>query len=81
MRAEIEGQYWRALAAIAGLAERVCSGQRAKRFRGTAVLPNFFRRSAGPGWALVGDAGYHKDPETAQGITDALRDAEGLAGH
>jgi 2-polyprenyl-6-methoxyphenol hydroxylase-like FAD-dependent oxidoreductase len=34
------------------------------------------RRSWGPGWALVGDAGYYKDPITAHGITDALRDAE-----
>jgi 2-polyprenyl-6-methoxyphenol hydroxylase-like FAD-dependent oxidoreductase len=39
----------------------------------------FFRRSAGPGWALVGDAGYFKDPITAHGITDALIDAEHLA--
>jgi flavin-dependent dehydrogenase len=41
--------------------------------------PGFFRRSAGPGWALVGDAGYFKDPITAHGITDALIDAEYLA--
>jgi 2-polyprenyl-6-methoxyphenol hydroxylase-like FAD-dependent oxidoreductase len=41
--------------------------------------PGFFRRSAGPGWALVGDAGYFKDPITAHGITDALIDAEHLA--
>src|SRR4029077_4696040 len=33
----------------------------------------------GPGWALVGDAGYFKDPLTAHGMTDALRDAELLA--
>lgn len=39
----------------------------------------FFRRAWGPGWALVGDAGYFKDPLTAHGITDALRDAELLA--
>jgi flavin-dependent dehydrogenase len=39
----------------------------------------FLRRSAGPGWALVGDAGFFKDPLTAHGITDALRDAELLA--
>jgi len=39
----------------------------------------FFRRSQGPGWALVGDAGYFKDPLTAHGITDALRDAELVA--
>ncbi|MDP3460374.1 MAG: NAD(P)/FAD-dependent oxidoreductase [Hyphomonas sp.] len=37
------------------------------------------RQATGPGWALVGDAGYFKDPITAHGITDALRDAEMLA--
>ncbi len=42
-------------------------------------LPGFFRQSAGPGWALVGDAGHFRDPITAHGITDALRDAEILA--
>jgi menaquinone-9 beta-reductase len=41
--------------------------------------PGFLRRSHGPGWALVGDAGYFKDPITAHGITDALRDADLLA--
>ena len=39
-------------------------------------MPNFFRTPYGPGWALVGDAGYTKDPITAQGISDAFRDAE-----
>lgn len=39
----------------------------------------FLRRAAGPGWALVGDAGFFRDPITAHGITDALRDAELLA--
>ena len=39
----------------------------------------FMRQACGPGWALVGDAGYFKDPLTAHGITDALRDAELLA--
>ncbi len=42
-------------------------------------IPGFMRRAWGPGWALVGDAGYFKDPITAHGITDALRDAELLA--
>ena len=45
-----------------------------------AALPNFFRKPYGPGWALVGDAGYQKDPITAQGIQDAFRDAELCAG-
>jgi menaquinone-9 beta-reductase len=39
----------------------------------------FLRQAYGSGWALVGDAGYFKDPLTAHGITDALRDAELLA--
>ena len=37
------------------------------------------RQSWGPGWALVGDAGYFKDPITTHGMTDGLRDAELLA--
>jgi flavin-dependent dehydrogenase len=46
---------------------------------GFAGHAGFYRRAHGPGWALVGDAGYFKDPLTAHGITDALRDAELLA--
>jgi len=46
---------------------------------GWNAVPGFVRRSWGPGWALVGDAGYFKDPITAHGMTDALRDAELLA--
>lgn len=50
----------------------------------TPIIPfagrkGFLRQAAGPGWALVGDAGYFKDPITAHGITDALRDASLLA--
>ncbi len=49
------------------------------RVFGTGDLPNFFVKPFGPGWTLVGDAGYHKDPVTAQGISDAFLDAEGMA--
>jgi 2-polyprenyl-6-methoxyphenol hydroxylase-like FAD-dependent oxidoreductase len=77
-RADIEGNYLKTLELAPGLAERVRQGKRAERFVGTADLPNFFRKPSGPGWALVGDAGYHKDPITAQGISDAFRDAEAL---
>jgi 2-polyprenyl-6-methoxyphenol hydroxylase-like FAD-dependent oxidoreductase len=42
-------------------------------------LPGYVRRSWGPGWALVGDAGYYKDPLSSHGLTDALRDAELLS--
>jgi flavin-dependent dehydrogenase len=41
--------------------------------------PNQLRQAFGPGWALVGDAGYHRDAVTAYGISDAFRDAELLA--
>jgi 2-polyprenyl-6-methoxyphenol hydroxylase-like FAD-dependent oxidoreductase len=42
-------------------------------------VPGYLRVPWGPGWALVGDAGYWKDPIGAHGLTDALRDAELLA--
>jgi 2-polyprenyl-6-methoxyphenol hydroxylase-like FAD-dependent oxidoreductase len=78
-RANIEGNYLATLELAPDLGERVRNGQRASRFMGTADLPNFFRHPVGPGWALVGDAGLHRDPITAQGIVDAFRDAELLS--
>lgn len=80
VRADIEGHFLAAVDLAPGLAARVRAGRRTERFRGTADLRNLYRRPHGPGWALVGDAGYHKDPITAQGISDAFRDAELLAG-
>ncbi len=61
------------------LAEAVKAATPAGRLYGFAGAPGFMRTAHGPGWALVGDAGYFKDPLTAHGITDALRDAEILA--
>lgn len=78
-RADIEGNFLAAVARVPGLADRVAAGERVERFRGTADVPNFLRTSHGPGWALVGDAGYHKDPCTASGITDAFVSAAMLA--
>ncbi|MFC6155080.1 NAD(P)/FAD-dependent oxidoreductase [Kribbella jiaozuonensis] len=49
------------------------------RMHGWAGAAGFFRQAWGPGWALVGDAGYYKDPITTHGMTDALRDAELLS--
>ena len=48
----------------------------AEPLRGTGALPNFFRTSCGPGWALAGDACHYKDPLIARGIADAFRDAD-----
>jgi flavin-dependent dehydrogenase len=80
VRADFEGAFLCALDEHApGLAERVRAGRREERFYGMADFSNFFRTPFGPGWALVGDAGYHKDPITAQGISDALAGAELLA--
>jgi flavin-dependent dehydrogenase len=61
-------------------AARVLAAPAAGRLHGWAGEPGFIRRSWGPGWALVGDAGYFKDPITTHGMTDALRDADLLAG-
>jgi flavin-dependent dehydrogenase len=72
---DIEGNYLRVLGLVPAFAERLRGARREERFAG-AALPNFFRKPYGPGWALVGDAGYHKDAITAQGISDAFRDAE-----
>ena len=60
-------------------AERVRAGRQAERFYGATDLPNFYRKPYGPGWALAGDAGLHKDPYLALGICDGLRDVEWLA--
>ncbi len=57
------------------LADRLRGARREAPFAGAAVS-NYFRKPYGPGWALVGDAGYNKDFITAQGIMDAFRDAE-----
>jgi len=74
-KADIEANYLKTLELAPEFAERVRAAKREERFAGGAV-PNFFRKPFGPGWALVGDAGYNKDPITAQGISDAFRDAE-----
>jgi flavin-dependent dehydrogenase len=64
---------------LADLPECIRAGRRETRVFGSADLPNFYRRPFGEGWALVGDAGYDKDPLTAQGISDAFQQAELLA--
>ena len=52
--------------------------KRETRFVGAAVA-NYLRRPFGPGWVLVGDAGYNRDFITALGMTDAFRSAEAVA--
>jgi flavin-dependent dehydrogenase len=76
VRAEIDRQFMAAVDEIPELSARVRSGRREEPFKGATDLPNFLRKPFGPGWALVGDAGCHKDPILALGMCDALRDAE-----
>jgi 2-polyprenyl-6-methoxyphenol hydroxylase-like FAD-dependent oxidoreductase len=72
---DIEANYLKTLELVPPFANRLRAAMREAPFLGTAV-PNYFRKPYGPGWALVGDAGYNKDFITAQGIHDAFRDAE-----
>ncbi len=65
--------------ALPALATRLRPGRVTAGMRGYVGLPNQVRRATGPGWALVGDAGYHRDPVTGHGMTDAFRHAELLA--
>jgi flavin-dependent dehydrogenase len=75
-RNDVEGNFLKSLEQAPDFAARVASGKRESRYWGAGDLAGFFRKPYGPGWALVGDAGYHKHPITAMGITDAFLDSE-----
>jgi flavin-dependent dehydrogenase len=77
-RGDVERHFFETLDTAPELAERVRAGRREERFLGAAV-PGYFRKPYGPGWILVGDAGYNTDYVTAQGISDAFLDAEACA--
>ena len=79
-RAGAEAAFGALLDAVpAPMSEAVRAGDATPRLHGWRGVSGYVRRSFGPGWALVGDAGYFKDPITTHGITDALRDAELLS--
>ena len=71
---DVEGHFLKLFDAVPAIADRIRGAKRVAPIAG-APVSNFFRKPYGPGWALVGDAGYNKDPITAQGINDAFRDA------
>ena len=79
LRRDVEGNFFAALDRLGDIGERARAAERVEKFVGSAELPNYLRKMYGPGWALVGDAGYHKDPAPADGISDAFRSAEYLA--
>jgi flavin-dependent dehydrogenase len=76
---DVEGNFLKTMDLDPEFAERVQAAKRESKFIGSADLPGYFRKPFGPGWVLVGDAGYHKNPITAMGINDAFRDAELVA--
>ncbi len=78
-RTDAERNYLAMFDLVPTFAERIAGARQLGRVVGAAV-PNFYRRPYGPGWALVGDAGYQRDFITAQGMQDAFRDAELCAG-
>ena len=67
---------WRAALEELAPGHPVVGARRVDRFHGWSGVPAYLREASGPGWLLVGDAGFFKDPMSTHGITDALRDAE-----
>lgn len=79
IRADIEANFARLVQTAPSVAERLQNAHREEKWYGTAGVPNYMRKPYGPGWALVGDAAYDRDPITAQGISDAFTEAEHLS--
>ena len=79
VRTDVDGSVQRTLELSPALAAKLRRGRRVRHYVGTADLPNYFRKPHGPGWALAGDAGHHRDPCGGYGISDAFRDADQLA--
>ena len=74
-RRDVEGNYMKVIELAPEFMARVRTATRETPIAG-AFVAGYFRKPFGPGWALVGDAGYNKDPITAQGIMDAFLDVE-----
>jgi 2-polyprenyl-6-methoxyphenol hydroxylase-like FAD-dependent oxidoreductase len=74
-KADAEGNFYKTLEQVPSFAARMRGARQVAPLLGGSV-PAWFRKPYGAGYALVGDAGYNKDPITAQGITDAFHDAE-----
>jgi len=79
VRADVPGAWHRLLRQVSPALADAVAPAAVGRHRSFPGRRAHFRRSAGQGWALVGDAGHYDDPATAHGITAALRDAELLA--
>jgi flavin-dependent dehydrogenase len=77
-KADPEGNLLKTFELVPDFAERARAATRVERLIGASV-GGYLRKPYGPGWVLVGDAAYNKDPITAQGIHDAFHDAESIS--
>lgn len=78
-RTDPEGSLTADLASDAVVGPLIAGARPAEKVRGTLRERYFFRQAAGPGWALVGDAGHHKEFVIGDGMTEALLQARSLA--
>lgn len=79
IKGDIEGNMRDSLSTNPSLGSRLSRATRTSKIMGLTPHKSFYRKPFGPGWALVGDAGYYRDPLLGQGINDAFRDADELA--
>jgi flavin-dependent dehydrogenase len=79
VQAHGHGNAVRVIAGEWALGDRLAGAKLVGGLRYMRGMAGYLRRSSGPGWALVGDAGFWKDPMSTHGMTDAFRDAELLA--
>jgi 2-polyprenyl-6-methoxyphenol hydroxylase-like FAD-dependent oxidoreductase len=78
-RKDVEANFLAGIALVPEVAERVARAERVEAIHGAINCINLFREASGPGWVLIGDAGYVKDPTLGHGIMDAFIQAEELA--
>jgi flavin-dependent dehydrogenase len=80
LRLDARNQFDALLRRHRGLWPRYAQSRQEGRLFGSGPEPNYVRRAAGPGWALVGDSGMHQDPWTGAGMDCAGVSAALLAG-
>jgi 2-polyprenyl-6-methoxyphenol hydroxylase-like FAD-dependent oxidoreductase len=79
LRISAEKRFHERLARHEGFAERLRTAEVCGPLLGSGPLPDYVRVPAGPGWALVGDAGLHQDPWSGLGMDMASVHATFLA--
>ena len=68
LRHDLRNRFDALLVRHRGLWDRYERSQPVGRLLGSGPQPDYVLQAAGPGWALVGDAGMHQDPWSGQGM-------------